>query len=118
MIGRNAEGEAALLGAIPPHRNSQELVDMAMKANDALTKFKVDTSWDAESHPEHWYFRSDHLPYAQTDIPAIFFTTLLHPDYHTPQDEAETININKLTKMTKWIYATGWEISETAKNRH
>lgn len=115
MIGRNAEGEAALLGAIPPHRNSQELVDMAMKANDALTKFKVDTAWDAESHPEHWYFRSDHLPYAQTDIPAIFFTTLLHPDYHTPKDEAETININKLTKMTKWIYATGWEISETAK---
>jgi hypothetical protein len=115
MIGRNAEGEAALLGAIPPHRNSQELVDMAMKANDMLTKFKVDTSWDAESHPEHWYFRSDHLPYAQTNIPAIFFTTLLHPDYHTPRDEAEAININKLTKMTKWIYATGWEISETAK---
>lgn len=115
MIGRNAEGEAALLGAIPPHRNSQELVDMAMKANDALTKFKVDTSWDAESHPEHWYFRSDHLPYAQTEIPAIFFTTLLHPDYHTPRDEAETININKLTKMTKWMYATGWKISETVK---
>jgi len=115
MIGRNAEGEAALLGAIPPHRNSPELVDMAMKANDALTKFKVDTSWDAESHPEHWYFRSDHLPYAQTDIPSIFFTTLLHPDYHTPRDEPETININKLTKMTKWIYGTGWEISETAK---
>lgn len=115
MIGRNTEGEAALLGAIPPHRNSQDLVDMAMKANDALTKFKVDTSWDAESHPEHWYFRSDHLPYAQTGIPSIFFTTLLHPDYHTPSDEAGAININKLTKMTKWMYATGWEISETAK---
>ncbi|HEA30155.1 MAG TPA: M28 family peptidase, partial [Leeuwenhoekiella sp.] len=115
MIGRNAEGEAALLGAIPPHRNSQELVDMALNANDALTKFKVDTSWDAESHPEHWYFRSDHLPYARTNIPSIFFTTLLHPDYHTPRDEPETIDINKLTKMTKWMYATGWEVSQTAK---
>ncbi|WP_051907871.1 M28 family peptidase [Flavimarina sp. Hel_I_48] len=115
MIGRNAEGEAALLGAIAPHRNSQELVAMAMKANAALTKFKVDTSWDAEAHPEHWYFRSDHLPYAQTNIPAIFFTTLLHPDYHTPRDEPETINMDKLTKMTQWIYATGWEISETGK---
>ena len=115
MIGRNAEGEAALLGAIPPHRNSQELVDMAMSANEALTKFKVDTSWDAESHPEHWYFRSDHLPYARTDIPSIFFTTLLHPDYHTPRDEPETIDIPKLTKMTKWMYTTGWLVSETAK---
>lgn len=115
MIGRNEKGKAALLGSIPPHKNSTELVDMAMKANDELTKFEVDTSWDAEDHPEFWYFRSDHLPYAQTDIPSIFFTTLLHPDYHTPKDEADRIDLDKLTEMTKWMYATGWKVSETNK---
>lgn len=114
MIGRNEEGEAALLGSIPPHRNSQQLVDMAMTANNAITKFKVDTLWDEESHPEFWYFRSDHLPYARAGIPAIFFTTLLHPDYHTPKDEADRIDILKLTKMTQWIYATGWEAANAA----
>ncbi len=115
MIGRNEPEKAALLGSIPPHRNSEELVKMAMDANARLTKFEVDTSWDEASHPENWYFRSDHLPYAQAGIPAIFFTTLLHPDYHTPQDEAERIDIEKLTKMTKWMYATGWKISNTEK---
>ncbi|MFD3002055.1 M28 family peptidase [Pontibacter toksunensis] len=112
MIGRNAPDSAALLGSIAPHRNSTALVDMAMQANEQHTKFIIDTSWDEASHPEGWYFRSDHLPYARAGIPAIFFTTLLHPDYHTPRDEAERIDLEKLTKMTRWMYATGWAVSE------
>lgn len=113
MIGRNAPDSAALLGSTLPHRNSEQLVNMALNANQQLIKFKLDTKWDQASHPERWYYRSDHLPYAQAGIPALFFTTLLHPDYHTPSDEAEKINIEKLTKMTKWMYATGWAVSET-----
>jgi hypothetical protein len=115
MIGRNNPDSAALLGSIPPHRNSIELVNMAMKANADLTHFKVDFSWDEATHPEFWYFRSDHLPYAQAGIPAIFFTTLLHPDYHTPKDEPSRIDIAKLKKMTDWMYGTGWAVSETYK---
>lgn len=115
MIGRNAPDSAALLGSIAPHRNSTDLVTMAMNANEQYTKFTVDTSWDEASHPEGWYFRSDHLPYARAGIPAVFFTTLLHPDYHTPRDEAERINMKKLTRMTRWMYTTGWAVSETTK---
>lgn len=115
MIGRNNPDSAALLGSIPPHRNSTELVNMAMKANESLTHFKVDFSWDEATHPEFWYFRSDHLPYAQAGIPAIFFTTLLHPDYHTPKDEPSKIDIAKLKRMTEWMYGTGWAVSETYK---
>jgi hypothetical protein len=113
MIGRNAPDSAALLGTLPPHKNSTELVAMAMQANDNLTHFKVDFSWDDPKHPEGWYFRSDHLPYAQAGIPAIFFTTLLHSDYHTPRDEPQRIDIQKLAKMTKWMYGTGWLASQT-----
>ncbi len=112
MIGRNAPDSAALLGTTS-HKNSTQLVDMAMKANQQLTHFKVDFSWDDTKHPEGWYFRSDHLPYAQAGIPAIFFTTLLHPDYHTPKDEPSRIDITKLAKMSKWWYATGWLVSQT-----
>lgn len=115
MIGRNSPDSAALLGAIAPHRNSTDLVNIALKANSNLTRFKIDTSWDAADHPENWYFRSDHLPYAQAGIPAIFFTTLLHADYHTPRDEPQRIDIQKLAKMTKWMYATGWTV---ANNRN
>jgi hypothetical protein len=114
MIGRNAPDSAALLGSTAPHRNSTQLVDMAMSANAALSKFKIDVSWDDAKHPEGWYFRSDHLPYAEAGIPAIFFTSLLHAEYHTPKDEPKLIDITKLSKISKWMYATGWLVSETS----
>jgi hypothetical protein len=47
-------------------------------------------------------------------VPALFFTTLLHPDYHTPRDEPRTIDVAKLARVTRWMYATGWAVSETA----
>lgn len=113
MIGRNNPDSAALLGSQPPHRNSTALVQMALDANNHVTKFSIDSIWDRPSHPEGWYFRSDHLPYARAGVPSIFFSTLLHPDYHTPRDEASRIDIGKLAKMSRWMYATGWEVATT-----
>jgi Zn-dependent M28 family amino/carboxypeptidase len=108
MIGRNNPDTAALLGSQPPHRNSAALVQMALDANRAVSRFVVDSSWDRPTHPEGWYFRSDHVPYAERGVPALFFTTNLHPDYHTPRDEPDRIDYSKLTRMTKWMYLTGW----------
>jgi len=67
MIGRNNPDTAALLGSQPPHRNSAELVQMALDANRAVSRFVVDSSWDRPTHPEGWYFRSDHVPYAEQE---------------------------------------------------
>jgi len=107
MMGRNDPTQAALLGALPPHRNSPELVQMAMAANTAVAGFTVDSSWDDPQHREGWYYRSDHLPYARAGVAALFFTTLLHADYHTPFDNPDRIDLAKLTRMTRWMYATG-----------
>jgi hypothetical protein len=110
MIGRNHPDTAALLGSQPPHRNSLALTTTALAANDRVTRFVVDSSWDNPSHREGWYFRSDHLPYACVGVPALFFSTLLHADYHTPKDEPDRIDITKLRRMTQWMYATGMAV--------
>ncbi len=115
MIGRNNPDSAALLGVQPPHKNSSDLVNMALQSNDEGPKFKLDTLWDKTTHVEGWYFRSDHLPYARAGFPAIFFTTLLHSDYHTPMDEASRIDYGKLKRMTDWMYRTGWKVANTNK---
>ena len=114
MIGRNNPDSAALLGVQVPHRTSVSLVDMAMAANNEGPKFKLDTLWDKVTHVEGWYFRSDHLPYARVGIPSLMYTTLLHPDYHTPQDNAENIDYPKLKRMTEWMYRTGWKVANAA----
>jgi hypothetical protein len=115
MIGRNHPDTAALMGSQPPHRNSTELVQMAIDANSATAKFVIDSSWDRPTHPEGWYFRSDHVPYAERNVPALFFSTNLHPDYHTPRDKPKNINYPKLTRMTQWMYMTGWIVGNSAK---
>jgi hypothetical protein len=115
MMGRNDPGTGALLGALPPHRNSPELVDIALEANTRVSQFTVDSSWDDPNHREGWYYRSDHLPYARAGVPALFFTTLLHADYHTPFDNPDRIDVAKLTKMTRWMYATGRAVAEAGK---
>ena len=112
MIGRNDPDIAALLGATGPHRNSPDLVNIALAANTAVTKFTIDSSWDDPQHREGWYYRSDHLPYARSGVPALFFSTLLHADYHTPFDNPDRIDTAKLTRMTRWMYATGRAVSE------
>jgi hypothetical protein len=114
MIGRNDVNQAALLGSSSPHENSSDLVNIAKKANDEGPKFDLDKLWDRPEHPEYFYFRSDHLPYARKGISSVFFTSVLHSQYHTPMDEAENIDYVKLHKMTEWIYRTGWILSNDA----
>lgn len=114
MIGRNHPDSAAILGVQAPHRNSAELVQMAMDANREGPRFKLDTLWDKPTHPEGWYFRSDHLPYARLGIPSLMYTTLLLPDYHTPLDNAQNIDYAKLKKMAEWMYRTGWKVAMAA----
>jgi hypothetical protein len=108
MIGRNNPDSAALLGSQPPHRNSSDLVAMALEANALTGKFHLDTIWDRPTHPEGWYFRSDHLPYARLNVPSLMYSTNLHDDYHTPRDNPGRIDYPKLTRMAQWIYLTGW----------
>jgi hypothetical protein len=115
MIGRNHPDTAALLGSQPPHRNSSELVQMALDANRATGKFIIDSLWDRPDHPEGWYFRSDHVPYAERSVPSLFFSTNLHSDYHTPRDEPKSIDYPKLARMTKWMYLTGWIAANAPK---
>lgn len=115
MIGANHPDTAALLGVQPPHRNSQALVDLAFRANDLVAQFVVDTLWDRPDHPENWYFRSDHVAYAMAGIPAIYFSSLPHPRYHTPEDEPEAIDYSKVTRITRWMYATGWFVANRSE---
>ena len=93
MIGRNNPDTAALhrLAAAAPQlaraRADGDRGQQAHRASSSSTR-----SWDRPTHPEGWYFRSDHVPYAERSVPALFFSTNLHPDYHTPRDEPKNIN--------------------------
>jgi hypothetical protein len=55
--------------------------------------------------------RSDHWPFLQNDVPAVWFHTGLHPDYHTPDDDPERIEYEKMTRIVRLVYQTSWDLA-------
>ena len=61
---------------------------------------------------EQAFFRSDHLVFVKEDIPAIFFTTWIHDDYHQPSDEAEAIDADKAARVARLAFLLTWHLGE------
>lgn len=56
---------------------------------------------------------SDQGPFLHKGIPAAFFFTGMHDEYHTPDDDIELVNPQKAAKVTKLAYLTVWHIANT-----
>ncbi len=56
--------------------------------------------------------RSDQWPFLQHGVPALFFDTGLHPDYHTIYDVPERINYPKMTKVVRLVYQMSWDLAQ------
>ena len=54
---------------------------------------------------------SDHYPFSRKKIPALFFFTGLHKDYHKPSDDYEFIDFDKLVKVSKAGFLTGYRVA-------
>jgi len=57
--------------------------------------------------------RSDQWSFLQKGIPAIFFFTGLHPDYHTTRDTPDKINYLKLEKISKLVYLAAFQLANS-----
>ena len=58
--------------------------------------------------------RSDHWPFLNNGVPAVWVHTGLHPDYHTPNDDAERINYPKMERIGRMVYQASWDLATTA----
>jgi hypothetical protein len=54
---------------------------------------------------------SDHYPFYRKGIPVLFFFTGLHSDYHRPTDDFEFIDLDKLVKVSKTGFLTGYSLA-------
>jgi hypothetical protein len=79
-------------------------------ANDTI-RLTVKEDYDRDS--QNLVRRSDNWPFIEHGIPAVFLTTGLHPDYHTPTDDTDRIDFAKLERITElasrlvWLAADG-----------
>lgn len=54
---------------------------------------------------------SDHTPFAEKNVPIIYFMAGWHDEYHTPYDQAEKADIRKTTEIIRLAYLTIWDLA-------
>ncbi len=59
--------------------------------------------------------RSDHWPFLNRGVPAAFFHTGLHPDYHRSTDTADKINYGKMEKIVRLVFMSAWTAANAAQ---
>lgn len=64
-----------------------------------------------DDHVQNLLRRSDHWSFLERGIPAIFFTTGLHPDYHRPSDDPEKIEYDKLERIARLVHRVAWHLA-------
>lgn len=124
MIGRDEKPSTQTDGLItiaPDTSNEMNLVgayyspDYAKaveKANE-FVGLRLNNKWDMEP-ALNVFFRSDQYPFVLKDIPALWWFTGFHPDYHQVTDSVELINFPKMGKILQLAYRTTWDFANTA----
>jgi Zn-dependent M28 family amino/carboxypeptidase len=89
---------------------SPDLAKIVNQANDTI-RLTIKEDYDRDS--QGLLHRSDNWPFLEHGVPAVFLTTGLHPDYHTPADDTDRLDFPKLERITElagraaWIAADG-----------
>jgi hypothetical protein len=86
-----------------------ELAAMLRDANDAVGLTLLE---DYDQGEQGLLQRSDNWPFLAHGIPALFLTTGLHPDYHTPDDDTARIDFGKLTRVTRLAARAAWIVAD------
>jgi len=114
MVGRTDEkyeGNPKYIYVIGSDRLSTDLHKINESMNQKYSQITLDYTYNDENDPNRYYFRSDHYNFAKKGIPAIFFFSGVHKDYHRPSDTVEKIQFNKMENVGKHIFHTVWDLS-------
>jgi Zn-dependent M28 family amino/carboxypeptidase len=104
MVGRNAPDTVIGIG--------QEYSTLEDVIARVAPRPGVDLTVIRDPEPEKmFFFRSDQLSFIQRGIPAIFFTTGDHEDYHQQSDRPETIDTEKLARVARLAFHVAFEIA-------
>jgi hypothetical protein len=80
----------------------------------AFGHLTLDTLYDSRSkalNPFSLIARSDNFPFMQKGIPAVWFFSGYHQDYHQPGDTPDKINFPLFKRRTEFVLATLWQLA-------
>jgi Zn-dependent M28 family amino/carboxypeptidase len=127
MIGRNEEipenGGARFRGLAPQtaasNSNALNVIgtsrtpDLGKDITTANEPFGLTIRFRYDNNESNLLRRSDQWPFLNNGVPAVWFFTGLHPDYHRPGDDANKLNYEKMTRIVKLLHAVSWNLANT-----
>jgi hypothetical protein len=115
MIGRVEKGRKDdslnYIYVVGDNRLSSELRPISESLNDKHFKFHFDYKYNDPNDPERIFYRSDHYNFAKKGVPAVFYFSGLHDDYHRPTDTPDKIRYELLARRAQMIFYMTWEIA-------
>jgi hypothetical protein len=84
--------------------------DRTVREQDKLVGLTLDDRFDHES-ALNVFFRSDQFPFVLHNIPAFWWFTGFHPDYHHTTDTVDKIDFPKMQKILELAYLTAWQFA-------
>ena len=88
--------------------------DLRVETERANKEIGLDLRFRYDNNDSNLLRRSDHWPFMQHGIPAVWFLTGLHPDYHTIYDRPEKLNYEKFEKIVKLVCQESWNLAQQA----
>jgi hypothetical protein len=121
MIGRDeakSDQTDGLIDIPPNTSNRLNLIGAAYSpdfkstvvAANRFVGLDLDDRFDHEN-ALNTFFRSDQFPFVLHNIPAFWFFTGFHPDYHHTTDTPDKINYPKMLKILQLSYLSGWDFA-------
>jgi hypothetical protein len=108
---QTAESNANAVNVVGTAR-SADLKAVAERANAAIG---LTLRLRYDNNASQLMRRSDHWPFLQHGVPALWLHTGLHPDYHTERDTPEKVNYDKLEKIARLAYQMTWDLANQAE---
>jgi Zn-dependent M28 family amino/carboxypeptidase len=132
MIGRDEEvpeGGGRRFRGLPiqtaeSNKNSVNLLGYTRSASltevieNANTRFGLALKKVLDNNVSNLLGRSDQWPFLQRGVPAMFFHTGLHPDYHTDGDRPEKIHYSKMERIARLIHQASWDLANAPDRPH
>jgi hypothetical protein len=103
MISRNDPTSIYLIGS---RILSTELDAAIHLVNDRETHLGFDYTYEDPKHPDRFFFRSDHYPYIQYGIPAVWLFCGTTEDYHQETDTVSRVDFEKMAAVTRLAYGS------------
>ena len=124
MIGRDEKDSSQTHGLIDIAADTSNEVNIigtkyspdyraAVEKQNEYVGLHLNYKWDDDTVLSV-LFRSDQYPLLMHDVPAMWWFTGFHPDYHQVTDTADKINYAKMEKILKLAYLTGFDFADSA----